>query len=182
MKDHVYLTGDDDVTKHQNSASSFQIHQNLIPNSDSTVFFCTRLKFSRKTGDFWCFNRSSRIVQFVLFNLYELYLIIHNNNDSFWLWYWFPAIIIIIFEISPQKMSYKALNDFLWRKWSALTRIYHLSLKKAIVTAWPPLEAVKVLLIFSQNHYDFRNQCPEKILKRLNLHSLEAMKCNDPNP
>ena len=53
--------------------------------------------------------------------------------------------------------------------------------KKGHCDGMTPLEAAKVS-IFSQNHYDFRNQCPGKILKRLNLHSLEAMKCNDPNP
>ena len=43
-----------------------------------------------------------------------------------------------------------------------------------------PLEAAKVL-IFSQNHYDFRNQRPENVPKRLERLSLEGMKCTNPN-
>ena len=41
-----------------------------------------------------------------------------------------------------------------------------------------PLEAAKVL-IFSQNHYDFRNQRLEIVLKRLERLSLEGMKCTN---
>ena len=43
-----------------------------------------------------------------------------------------------------------------------------------------PLEAAKIL-IFSKSHYDFRNQRPENVLKRLEPLSLEEMKCTNPN-
>ena len=43
-----------------------------------------------------------------------------------------------------------------------------------------PLEVAKIL-IFSQNHYDFRNQRPENVPKRLERLSLEGMKCTNPN-
>ena len=41
-----------------------------------------------------------------------------------------------------------------------------------------PLEAAKVLS-FSQNHYDFQNQRPEIVLKRLEPLSWEGMKCTN---
>ena len=44
-----------------------------------------------------------------------------------------------------------------------------------------PHEAAKIL-IFSQNHYDFRNQRPENVLKRLEPLSLEEMTCTNLNP
>ena len=44
-----------------------------------------------------------------------------------------------------------------------------------------PLEAAKIL-IFSHNHYDFRNQRPENVLDRLETLSLEKMKSTNPNP
>ena len=44
-----------------------------------------------------------------------------------------------------------------------------------------PLEAAKIL-IFSQNHYDFRNQRPENVLKLLKPLILEDIKCTIPNP
>ena len=43
------------------------------------------------------------------------------------------------------------------------------------------LEAAKKL-IFSQNHYDFQNQCPENVSKRHEPLSLEEMKNANPNP
>ena len=44
-----------------------------------------------------------------------------------------------------------------------------------------PLEAAKIL-IFSQKHYDFRNQRPDNILERLEPLSLEEVKCTNPSP
>ena len=43
-----------------------------------------------------------------------------------------------------------------------------------------PIEAAKIL-IFGQNHYDFRNQRPDNVLKRLEPLSVEEMKCTNPN-
>ena len=44
-----------------------------------------------------------------------------------------------------------------------------------------PHEAAKIL-IFSQNHYDFRNQRPKNVLERLEPLSLEEVKCTNPSP
>ena len=44
-----------------------------------------------------------------------------------------------------------------------------------------PIEAVKIL-IFGQHHYDFRNQRPENVLKRLEPLSVEEMKYTNPSP
>ena len=44
-----------------------------------------------------------------------------------------------------------------------------------------PLEVAKIS-IFSENHYDFRNQRPENVLKLLKPLSLEEMKYTNPNP
>ena len=44
-----------------------------------------------------------------------------------------------------------------------------------------PIKAAKIL-IFGQKHYDFRNQRPDNVLKRLEPPSVEEMKCTNPNP